>query len=659
MAGTESLKEVTLRPWPSQQKEEQSQQDLLQQIHQLTLERGHLRDITESSLQEEINAGKNIPGEATDGARKADKENETPSKQEMLEKIFNAQREMHSHLEWAKFAAENALDLLSLVLSQDPNKRSATSFSPTFREVGLNQGIPFGSFGLSRENHEFHVRKQDEVHRLREHGEKQEIVAKGSRMEALDSAADEILKAAKELEKEVRRETKYWQEIVSVSDKGWPIQRLRQNARHVPFGVRYGLPEASDHFKARGFAPLHMDKDGSIILDPALRLKPKVFRVRISENGKIAGTSQLSIETAVKDLSIERSIQLARESLFEEELFHEMSLETRQLLAYGVEFRDSVIHVDAPRMGSVSQPRKLLIDCIPREDSVVGGQDHSHDWLAQTVAESLRLLLTHEHSMRLHRRSQLPPPLTARVRERPPLPLLRTLLAVFRHLEGVDSLYVYFEVVTRTLNSAGLDVTLDTTRETSWAELVESLKQSSKKGLSATDQLLDIFMKPFDGKAHFTLPTLSGGQSETLTITTRTIIGQPTFGAEHQLNLPSSLTTDLGLVQQLKFSSVEEVKSYVDWILSIHITHRLLKNEYSPRGIIKGQDPRITVVSKGSKKGSTSSTDVAVELQKGNLKVTAIAFDGQQSTGDTEQTHTWNGQESATSLQVMVKSWVG
>jgi mediator of RNA polymerase II transcription subunit 17 len=84
---------------------------------------------------------------------------------------------------------------------------------------------------------------------LQEHKDKQEIVAKGSRMEALDLAADEILKAARKLEKEVRRETKYWQEIVSVSDKGWPIQRLRQNARYVPFGVRYGLPEGQYHFK--------------------------------------------------------------------------------------------------------------------------------------------------------------------------------------------------------------------------------------------------------------------------------------------------------------------------------------------------------------------------------------------------------------------------
>lgn len=82
--------------------------------------------------------------------------------------------------------------------------------------------------------------------------DKQEIVAKGARMEALDAAADEILKAARKLEKEVRRETKYWREIVSVSDKGWPIQRLRQNTRYVPFGVRYGLPEGKyQHITSR------------------------------------------------------------------------------------------------------------------------------------------------------------------------------------------------------------------------------------------------------------------------------------------------------------------------------------------------------------------------------------------------------------------------
>lgn len=548
------------------------------------------------------------------------------------------------------------LDLLSLTLSQDPNKRAATSFSQTFRQQGLDQGIPYGSFGISRENHEYHVRRPDEIERMGELEARQLLVAKGARMEALDTAVDDLLKAANDLEREGHRDTKYWQELGSVSDKGWPIQRLRQNTRHVPFGVRFGLPEASDHFKARGFAPLKMDKDGSIILDPALALKPKTFRVRVSVEGKITGTSQLSVQSNIEDLTIEKSIQLARDSLFEEELYHEMGLETRQLLAYGVEFRDSVIHVDAPPIGA-SQVR-LLIDCIPRDEPVASGQDHSYDWFARTVAEALRLLLAHEHSMRLYRRSQLPAPLTLRTVEKPPPPLLRTLLSVFRHLEGVDSLYVYLDTIARTLNSAGLDVTLDTTREVSWAKLAESLK-TSKKGLSANDQLFEIFMKPFDGKATLTLPTPIGGQLESLTIVTRTIIGPPTFGTEHKLTLPSSLVADLGLVQQLKFTSVDEVKSYLDWVLSFHLAQRLLKSDYLLRAVIKSYDARVTIVAQGGKKASFDSKDISIELANGDLVATAVALESQQATRHAEQSHTWNGKDGVVSFREKIKSWVG
>ncbi|KAF1837305.1 hypothetical protein BDW02DRAFT_628048 [Decorospora gaudefroyi] len=655
----DSLGSVTLRPWPAPQ-EELSQEDLLFKIEQLASERGHLRNITEQSLQEDIDAGKHVP-EATVEADSADldeKEKDAPSGQDQRDKVFKAAQEMYSHLEWAKFAATNALDLVSLVLSQDPNKRSLTFFSPNFRDQGLNQGIPFGSFGISRENHEHHNRRPEEVQRMQDLEHRQKVVAQGARMGALDSAVDEILKAAKHLEKEMRRETKYWHEIVSVSDKGWPIQRLRQNARHAPFAVRYGLPEASDHFKARGFAPLQMDKDGSIILDPTLALKPKTFRVRVSVDGNITGTSQLSVEDDFANQSLEKSIQLARDSLLEEELYYEMSLEVRHLLAYGVDFRDSVIYVDAPRLGNASQDRKLLIDCIPRNDPVAGGQGHEHDWLARNVAEALRLLLAHEHSMRLYRRSQLPPPLTARTREKPPPPLLRTLLAVIRHVEGVDSLYVYLGLVTKTLYTAGLDVALNTTRETAWASLAETLK-ASRKDLSATDQLLEIFMKPFDGKATLTLPTSNGVQPETLTVVTRTIIGQPTFGTEHKLTLSSAMTSDLGLFHQHKFATVEEVKSYLDWLISLHITHRLLKSEYSSYAQIRSQDPRLTVRCKESKKGEPSLKDIKVQLNDGQLKATLMAADSPPESDDAEQSHTWSGPDDNAALREVIRNWVG
>ena len=146
---------------------------------------------------------------------------------------------------WARFAASNALDLISMVLSADPTKRLPASFSHTFREAGLNQGLPFGSIGVARENHEYDELKAAERSRREEQEKRQDLVAKAARMEALDTATDEILKAAKSLEKEVRRETKYWQEIVSISDKGWPIHRMGRNVRHAPFGVRFGASEGT------------------------------------------------------------------------------------------------------------------------------------------------------------------------------------------------------------------------------------------------------------------------------------------------------------------------------------------------------------------------------------------------------------------------------
>jgi mediator of RNA polymerase II transcription subunit 17 len=402
-----------------------------------------------------------------------------------------------------------------------------------------------------------------------------------------------------------------------------------------------------------------MDKHGSIILDPALAQKPKTFRVRVSVDGNITGTSQLSVEGDLAKQSLEKSIQLARDSLFEEELYYEMSLETRELLAYGVEFRDPVIYVDAPQMGSVSQNWKLLIDCIPRDDPIASSQSHEHDWLSRSVAEALRLLLAHEHSLRLYRRSQDPSPLTSRTREKSPPPLLRTLLAVFRHIEGVDSLHDYLGIVTGTLKSAGLDAVLDTTRETSWAKLAESLKASSNTGLSATDQLLEIFIKPFDGQATLTLPTSIGAQSESLIIVTRTIIGQPTFGTEHKLTLPSALSSDLGLPQQHKFATVDEVKSYLDWILSLHLAHRLLRSEYSSRASVKSLDPRLTIKYPEGKKGAVTSRDINVELNDGKLKVNTLAVDAPLETENVGQSFTWSGTDGDGSLMDVIKNWVG
>ena len=399
-----------------------------------------------------------------------------------------------------------------------------------------------------------------------------------------------------------------------------------------------------------------MDKDGSIVLDPNLSLKPKTLRVRVSENGKIIGSSQLPMDGVVEGLAVEKSIRLARDSLLEEELYYEMSLETRQLLPYGVRLRDSIISVAAPKATGNSADRELLIDCIPRDDRIPDGQEHTYDWLAHNVAEALRLLLTHEHSMRLYRRTQLPPPLTSRKQEKKSPPLLRTLLAILHHLQSVDSLFAYLNTVSCTLKGADLEALLTTNREESWIKLRESLGKASKKDLSAIDQLLDIFTKPFNGKATLTLPSSHGSQQEQLVIAIRTVIGAPTFGTEYKLTLPSSLALDLGLSTVNKFQATTDVMSYLDWVLSLHLAQRILKSEYENRAAIKGSGASVTIASKGSKKGVTVKRDISVEVKDGFLKLLCTNNNAQGVSNDSQL---WSGKGQEVSLRELVKSWVG
>lgn len=99
MSGTESLKDIALRPWPVVKKEELTQFELLDQIEQLTTERGHLRNITEKSLQDDIDAGKEVPEDAQGLLETKSEEDKELSKEDQLKEVFRTQHEMASHLE--------------------------------------------------------------------------------------------------------------------------------------------------------------------------------------------------------------------------------------------------------------------------------------------------------------------------------------------------------------------------------------------------------------------------------------------------------------------------------------------------------------------------------------------------------------------------------
>lgn len=66
-------------------------------------------------------------------------------------------------------------------------------------------------------------------------------IAKGWKVQSLNNAVDSILASATRLEKEIELETKYWEQVLAVSENGWAICRL-PNEKHT-LGVRFGFSE--------------------------------------------------------------------------------------------------------------------------------------------------------------------------------------------------------------------------------------------------------------------------------------------------------------------------------------------------------------------------------------------------------------------------------
>lgn len=100
MSGFESLKDVALRPWPGNKKDELSKDAVLQQVEQLARERGHLRNITEQSLQADIDAGRDLPDDLKEAPEEEEEEKELTLDERKAE-VAKMQMEMASHLEYA------------------------------------------------------------------------------------------------------------------------------------------------------------------------------------------------------------------------------------------------------------------------------------------------------------------------------------------------------------------------------------------------------------------------------------------------------------------------------------------------------------------------------------------------------------------------------
>ena len=545
------------------------------------------------------------------------------------------------------------LDFVSLLESGYSQRQGAASMSEA-----LKAAVPTGSLAYDV----WEMPDQDQEEAVNE-----DLVARGWRMEGLTKAADSLLKAATRLEQDVRKETKFWNQILDVHNQGRVI--FRHPKLRPELGTQVASTEAGTVFKERGLMVLKPDEDGVVSLKQAIASSPKTIRVRISREGRVVGCSR-HVLPAGQDLvaPVETQVIRARDSLFEEEVFHEMTIETRGLFSFGVtfHFKDHSIHIPTTSpadRGIVGDT--VVVDLVDINTTSDPSYGHDQDELADALVCSLRLLLSQLHRQRLRRRTAIPQPLTESKRPDPPSTIIRPVMRVLQFETMLWSVRSVLRPIASTLKSAGMVIDM---------EEEENLRESSSNDSQASrDQPADQLNKPASQIMSFTLPSScsafrqANDQQLKVSIEITTQFLQPPFGTSYALTTPSIITqilrpAHLSHVHKWVAYDMDSALKKIYDIIQLDIAHNMIA--VSSRiwsATPMSADLTAPIKVKGSSNPVRGVIMVRLEESTQDAAGSVTLAVGRKLSGhnNVAESVKWNGSASARTLMEVVTKWTG
>jgi len=516
--------------------------------------------------------------------------------------------------------------------------------------------------------------KEEEMHRL---------AAKGWNHESLSLAADDLLKAAARLNEDVKKETKYWDQVLSLTEKGWSVFKLHSGENAL--GVQIGATEAGPLFKNRGLVALRTNEDGSIKLHRHITAVQKTVRVRISKHGQITGSCRLpSIASAIdSEDELEDLVRRARDSLFDQELYHEMVLEARLLSSLNVTLRDDVLHLPLEPQLDSENLQEVLVDLVPLDESTLPPAGvATDDELAELVAVVLRLLLSHAYDQRLKRRSQVPPPLEEQKRPNPPHTIIRPLLSHLHHQNAINKLRLFLERVAKILRSAGLPVQFALAAHSIQAQLssIVSSTKASADNESIIHVLIHALSQRLQSTATFTLPSVNAtnkkAEEYTISVDINTRFTQFNVLIEYVLGLPTAMTkiilgpdpaASATHGAHFTFSTLSELREYFCNLVATDIVHNIMAVRH-PRWKPIDRTPPAEILRSVERTGRLSKPKelvcFGVEISDQNLGLYLRRGDASEGEDEDvwnlakEQIYVWSGSDNDRTFVEELKTWV-
>ncbi|KAF9781057.1 hypothetical protein IL306_014253, partial [Fusarium sp. DS 682] len=174
--------------------------------------------------------------------------------------------------------------------------------------------------------------------------------------------------------------------------------------------------------------------DGAVQLDCG-RLGGVSERVVVTyeRDGQVTGRSALPAETAT-DAPLEERVLEARNTIFSQELWHELTREARTLAAYNVKPNGSRLICDI----DPASKSRVILELVPLDSQASSDDSLPDNQIAETMSLALHTLLSYAHRQNELTRTRPIPPHIPRSKGQQTHALLRPIIARLMHLHNVQ-----------------------------------------------------------------------------------------------------------------------------------------------------------------------------------------------------------------------------
>ncbi|KAM0280625.1 hypothetical protein ACHAQH_003932 [Verticillium albo-atrum] len=474
---------TSLRPPPIGSRKPKS---LGEFIGRIQAERG-FRNVTEASLREEILA-KTDGGAIDDDVPMSTTEDEDA---EGVKDIHTVKGEIMRSIDAAHNTAMVALDFVSLLLTKHNPNQAGVTLSQALRDFA---GI--GTLGVSKfkDSEQAGDKRRREEKRL----EAKEVSLGWTLME-IERTRKAAEKSATMLAKEVEREEKYWSEVLAVKQNGWSVCRLPAE-RHT-LGVRFGFTEASSEFRNNSLAPLRRGEDGSVVLEQGRAgVGCQRISVALARSGEVSGQSTTS--SSIPDSApLQERVLEARNTIFSQELWHELHREAHSLASYGVRASDGHI-IYEPETG----PRiTISLDTLFSVAPTTRGKEPDSLY-AELTQLSLHMLLSYAHRENEVQRRRPGPPHQRRHEQHNQYHLIRPIISRAIHDASIRQCTRLVGDLVRMLRQAGIDEAAFTLNNPQFIlPNSDALMSTSSNRPTAAHAFINLLLAPSDFQLDVTL----------------------------------------------------------------------------------------------------------------------------------------------------------